>query len=163
MSEDFNLHHLVRTVADEFPEIADPGVLADTVLGRIEPGDYRAALKTLLRSYVRTTLNADRSVPVPAPSGTVPSQRASGYVTAIRDGARTAWLMSRVHGAHGWKLLRDCDSEDLAAAAQERRDLAASNAATAARYEKLAALLAEHDAATVAELPDDVLQDILDD
>lgn len=223
MSE-FSLHRLVREVITEHREEADPGALADTVFERIAPDDYAAALRTVLRRYVRQVMNEERYAPVnpdatlapPAadwdgsPDLTAAIQRGvqetergesidlgdfsehleqdretivhgdtmdvsgrlghpatasrparSSYREAMQAGAWRQRLSERIHGASGWLLLRDCGVADLKAAAAERRDLAAANAASAAQFEKLHDLLAASGEATVGQLSDKVLQEAL--
>ena len=158
-----DLHQLVSRVLDELDEVADPGDLAGEVMKRMDPRDYPEALRLLLRSYVRETAGQRRRstvlTRVPQPSGApVP---ASGFVTAMREGAWRQKLKDHWHTADGWKLLRDMTAEDLDYAAGERRQLAAANIEEARKAEKLAALLEEHGAETVGALADDVLQDVL--
>lgn len=164
---EINLHQLVRTVVDEFPEDADPGVLADKVFTRITEGQYADALRTVLRSYVRRVMTEDRGFRPSVPTVTAPDKqpyRKSGYVAAMQESGLRARLMERTHGANGWLLLlRDCTVDDLLAAAAERRELAASNGAAATRYEALAAALTESGKTVLGDLADDVLEEILPD
>jgi len=171
MGNVLNLHKLVRETADEFPETADPGVLADKVFGLIEPSQYATALRTMLRSYVRKVMTEDRAFRIPAPpAGTVPQQPKgkqpaprSGYMEAMRAGAWRSRLAERTHGADGWLLLRDCTRDDLEAAASERRGLAVANAKAATTYDTLASLLTAHAVAVVGSLPESALAEALAD
>lgn len=154
-----DLHHLVSRVLDDMADEADPTVLANEVINRMDPRDYPDVIRLLIRSYVRETAGqrrrASMSVRVPQTSGSpVP---ASGFVTAMREGVWRERLKDRWHTADGWKLLRDMTAGDLGYAAGERRSLAAANIEEARKAEKLAALLNEHGAETVGELADDVL------
>lgn len=161
-----NLHSIVRRLADENPEVANPGDLADLVFASLDPGDYADAVRAMLRQYVRTIMNESRRAPAvlfQAPVlETVPPQPRSRKVTGIRESWR-ARLAERYCGANGWKLLRDCTQDDVAAIVAERTELAKANAMEAQRFEKIAALLREHGAAVVGDLPDAVLADVLAD
>lgn len=163
-----DLHHLVREVADEHQDIADPGELAYIVFDLLRPEDYAEAVQAMLRSYVRDVIRQGRNAPSPVPAGTrelvgsAPQVfRPSSKVTGIRNEWRRQ-LDGRTHiGGHKWKFLRDCTYEDLTSAADERRRLAAENTASARRYEKFAAVLSEHDAAVLGDLPDQILRELL--
>jgi hypothetical protein len=158
-----HLHKLVRKVADEYAEMADPGDLAEIVFARITPDQYADALRLLLRSYVRTSLNAQRNhyfADEQDSDGQKQATPRSSYVTAMQGGAWRKELMERVKGADGWKLLRDCTVEDLRAAAAERMKLAAANAAHAEVYSNLARHLIALEATRVGDLSDDVLRGI---
>lgn len=155
---EFSLRHLVRDVLAESSE-ADPGAIAALVLARITKPNTRDALDQALRLFVRQVISETRikSAPNPAPS---PINR-SVKVAAIRDHWQRR-LRDRVHvGATSWKFLADCNYEDLCAAAAERSQLAERNASWARQYREWAALLTDHDAATMRDLPNVVLADAL--
>lgn len=165
---DLNLHRLVKDTVDQFPETADPGILADKVFDLITSDQYAEAVRTMLRSYVRRVMTEGRGAFLASPASvTVPSRPGpqgaprSRYVEAIRAGAWRARLGERTHGANGWLLLRDCTRADLLAAAEERRNLAVANVQAAETYDKLAELLTAHGKATVSDLPDTVLETAL--
>lgn len=156
-----DLHRIVRETGQEFPEIADPGDLADKVFGKIDPGDYADAVRLMLRSYVRGVLSEARRTLVPVRESAVQPFHPSRKIAAIRETWRVH-LGDRIHvGAAQWKLLRDCTAVDLKSAAEERRRLAAENVVSARQYEELATALERDGAGTVFELGDDVLQPIL--
>lgn len=85
--------------------------------------------------------------------------RASRKVSAIRQHSAevTRWLADAVSGLDAWKSLGECTYDDLMNSAEYRRQLAAGNLAQADRYAQLADDLKAAGAATVADLPDDVL------
>ncbi len=163
-----DLHRLVREVADNHKDVADPGKLAEFVFNALQPEDYEGAVWTMLRSYVRDVIRQQRNAPEPAPVrvkdlvGSTPQAfRPSSKVTGIRETWRRH-LGDRVSVRdHDWKFLRDCTYEDLTSAADERRRLAAENTASARRYEKMAVALSEHDASTIGDLPENVLRELL--
>jgi hypothetical protein len=164
-----DLHRIVRKIADGHPEIADPGDLASLVFDEICPDDYAVVIRIMLRSYVRDVIRHDRA-DYASDSALVPDAVLVGGPAPFRPsvkvaGIRNEWrrqMGHRIHiGGNEWKLLRYCSYEDLMAAASERRRLAAENTASARRYEKLAQALKDHDAATMANLGDDVLRELL--
>jgi hypothetical protein len=155
---DFNLRALVREVSDE-SGAADPTVLADAVYKRVAAKDRPAALREALRHFVRLNVSIDRMTPaVQERSDDKPAGR-----SWKRDGIRQGWrahLRQRLHVADGWKFLGDCGFDDLMFAAAERREIASRTMAAADRYEALAKLLANHNVTRVADLPDEVLDEI---
>ena len=166
---DFNLRAVVREVLAGTNE-ADPGVIAGMVTARIDAADRDAALSQMMRLFVRQVMSEERTAAAPFSSSSggqltrgshAPIAAAAGRpslrVAGIRDGWQRA-LRSRVHVGHSeYKLLADCNYDDLYAAAAEREDLARRNQAWARHYHVLAALLTEHDVETVGELPSNVL------
>lgn len=145
----FVLRQLVRDVLAE-NESADPGEVAEAVMGRIPRGMVRVALAQSLRLYVRQVISETRTARPPAPT---PATGKSLKVAAIRDGWQRR-LQDRVHvGSSEWKFLADCTYDDLLAAAAERRELADRNNAWARQYAEWARLLTEHDVATFGDLP----------
>ena len=167
MTDELNLHKLVRDTANEFPETADPGILADKVFDLIPADQYAAVVRTMLRSYVRRVMTEGRGAfaPVQPPLATLPKQSAprSRYMDDMRAGIWRARLGERTHGANGWLLLGDCTHADLVAAAEERRNLAVANARAAGTYDRLAALLTAHAVQIVSNLPESALAEALAD
>jgi hypothetical protein len=167
----FNLRALIREVC-ESSTIADPATLAKEVSRRIGRNQQREALEQALPVLVQHVISRSRGGFTDTPSGHraigAQTSRAAGgqpsrKVAAIRETWRR---MLRDRVAVGpdrgdWKFLGDCTDDDLAYAEQIRRDHARANTAAADRLVTLRGLLAEHGAATVAELPDGVLADNL--
>lgn len=146
----YDLRADVKAILDE-TSLADPGEIADKVAESIPPRALRDALHVTLRSYVRQVISESRTNTAPSVVGR------SAKVAAIRDGWQRR-LHDRCHvGGSVWKLLGECDYADLYAMADEREHHAATNAAWARHYRSLAALLTEHDAAVVSDLPPEVL------
>lgn len=184
-----SLHQLVQQTIDEFPETADPGILADKVFGQIPEEKYGEVVRATLRSYVRRVMAETRPAafvpdkpsadPAPERSAdvavegtpsyleadlTAPVGRKgrSSYREAMQAGVWRARLGERIHGATGWLLLRDCGIDDLRAAAAERRDLAAKNVRSAEQLELLQTHLVASGVDTVGDLPDRTLQSVFD-
>lgn len=149
----FNLRDLAKQVLAE-SNASDPGALTDELLDRI-PADLRIeALRQCLRSFMLQTITQQRMANPISPSANMPSKAPKSWkVRAIREGWQRA-LENRMHVAEGqWKKLRDCTHEDLMFAASQRQQMADRNAAIARSLHGLAALLTEHQAATVNDLP----------
>lgn len=157
---EFNLRHLVREVAEE-SGAADPADLADAVFKKVPAKERPAALREALHHFVRMTVSFDRSMPPAAEERTGSGK--PGTRSWKRDGVRRGWrahLRQRLHVEDGWKFLGDCGFDDLMFAAAERREIASRTMAAADRYEALAKLLANHNVTRVADLPDEVLDEI---
>lgn len=166
----FDLKALIREVAAESAH-ADPGALAEEVDKRVPDEHLREAFREMLRQFVRQMVVTSRTFPAPTVRDAAEPAQASSPAPARP--ANRSWkrngiykwasvLRERVHvgvGAADWKFLGDCDREDLGFIAEERRALAEANIVKAEQYEKLRALLDEHRAATVRELPEQALED----
>ena len=151
---EFNLRNTILQVLAE-SDATEPGDVADLVLRRIKPKDYRAALAQCLRQVVRQTISADRmSKPEPTleESGGCATPSRSWKVAGIRSEWR-AFMCDRVNVGDSWKFLGDCTVVDLMVLVECRRDLATRNLARADQYEALAKLLADHGVDHVSELP----------
>jgi hypothetical protein len=151
------LIHQVCTVSDE----TDPDAVAKLVLDRIDPADYADALRQALPYLVRRdfrrynepwTVHSMPADEQPAASTPTPP-RASSKRARIRE----AWLADRVRVLDGYKRIGDCTIDDLEHAASERRKHAEATLARAEQLDALIALMREHRATTVRELPADVL------
>ena len=158
---DFSLRELVNDVLANSNSV-DPGDLADEVLNEIDPQHYRAALESVLRSYVRELVRRQRQA-APAPATPVRATPISG---SVRVGmVREAWrarLAERVHvGGATWKRLGDCGHDDLLALAHERREIAARNESRAADFEAMALAVAEAGVLTLSDLPDSIQAHVL--
>jgi len=150
--------------------LTDPGDVADKVAESVPVKALRAALRVTLRAYVRQIMAEERTLSAPN-FGSGQAERdnqghpaAAGFSwkgRAIRDGWQRQ-LDARVHvGDSAWKFLGDCTYDDLQALSAEREKHAQKNAAWARHYRFLASLLTEHDAATVRDLPAEVLMPTL--
>ena len=165
---DLNLRALVREVIDT-STLSSPADIADEVLRRIGPRDTKAALAQALRAFVRQCVSEQR-MPVrlthveaqyDAKGNARPVQQVfipSAKQAAIRDDWRRQARLFKVQGEDGWKSLLDCTTADLLHAAASREQQGKRNLAKAKQYRALASTLRDHDAATVGELPEDVLR-----
>lgn len=151
---DFNLRAVVRDALTGTNE-PDPGVIAAQVLSRIDPGDRDAALSQAMRLFVRQVISETRVGHRPANVASLNARRSghSAKVAAIREGWQRR-LRDRVHtGDSEWKLLGDCNYDDLMAAAGERQQLADRNSAWAREYRAMAHEVKVAEVARFADLP----------
>lgn len=133
---------LVRRTAHAHPDIAAPAQLSELVLDAIPVGQERQLLQRLLPSYVASVV-----------------RRAEGTPAADVDPER-AWagmLQDRVPTAEGYRFLRDCDADDIAAGAERRRRLAENYAARAQVYDVIADQIRTTGASSAGELDADVV------
>lgn len=172
MTTYFNLREFIAEVCDTFPT-ADPAIIAIEVLNRIPRVHYRAALEQALPSLVNQVISRQRHN-IPAATFTAGASAATGVRVAERAapswkviGIRETWqrlLRDRINVGpepSEWKFLSDCTVPDLHYAADVRDEHARRNAARAAQYRQLAALLVEHGVDTVGNLPENLLFSIL--
>lgn len=164
----FDLRATIRAVLAESVD-PDPHGVARDVLARISAKDTREALAQALDIAVRQMISSGRmrdttGVPVTAggATGTAPSRPVRNSAAVVREAWRRH-LDDRLPGAEGWKFLKDFTAADLDFAADLRDRHAAANSAQAERMRALKKAIAVADVTTVGELPDDVLQDLLDD
>lgn len=130
---------------------SDPRVIAQEVLAVIPDEDLRECLGVALVQYVSVRVTRNRmGVPVELPTVPARPPAVSSKVNAIRD-HWGAFLAERVQVEGTWKRVADCTVSDVEALAQERREVAARNAAHAKRFEKLAREMQAQGAATVAD------------
>ena len=148
---DLNLRALVRDVLRETSE-ADPGVIAEAVLGLIPAKQSREALEQTMRLFVRQVISEVRVSNAPTAKVT-PIRPTTSWKGAVRDGWQRR-LRDRVHvGGSEWRLLADCTYSDLMAAAAERQEHADRNAAWARTYRAFADAIQEAGVETFADLP----------
>ncbi|MFG1683585.1 hypothetical protein ACGFNP_25675 [Nonomuraea sp. NPDC049269] len=147
--------------------LTDPGALAKEVSKRVPDDHLREAFDEMIRTYVQKIVTGNRTLilppaafhEVPTPGGKVRPVGRSKKVAEIREAWRVV-LRERINigpAAEDWKVLADCDTEDLLFAETARRDLAARNLANADQLKGLRDLLAEHGKQHVRDLPDSVL------
>ncbi len=143
-------------------DLADPHDVAERVLLTLDFNDFRAALAELLPSYVREVIRGQRADEPGAPaSPRLSSRRWENVAELHAAGALDALLHRReALGPRQWKFLGDCAPDDIETLAKLRRGLAAANQAKAQRFERLAAAMRKGRAATVRDLPADVLLEI---
>lgn len=161
---DFNLRAAVRDVIDS-TDLADPRDVAAKVAKDIPSKELRRALAEALVTFVRVEFGHIRM----ASSRQLPEQPASARsakVAAFRVHAEQ-WrrkLRDRIHvGGSEWLLLADCSFENLTLAAEERRQMAVSNAAAADRYERYAKAVEAAGVERFGDLDEDTLRDLLAD
>jgi len=150
----------VREMITAMPD-PGPGPVVDKVLSNISAKEAKVALEVTLRDYVRELINeAARS----ARREPVLHHGDDGRVFVSKMVA-ASWLertlATQLHAGDRWRFLRDCGVTDLEAAAVSRESQADALRVEADRWRRLAAALAEHSCAIVAELPEQTLREIL--
>lgn len=133
---------------------SDPKVIAEEVLATVTTGEAVELLNECLPPYVRHVVQTagKQTAPSAGPGRSWKVAAAKAYAEKL--------LRRRVDVAGdgtGWKFLAECDAEDLASVAALRRKQAEELVETAAWFEKIAGLLAEHESETVNDLPEPVL------
>lgn len=152
-AQEFDLRGRVWKVA-ESSGVADPKQVAEEVLATLHTSELGEALAACLPDYVRLVLHG-AGRPRVGPAGAPRSwktEAAKAYAQKI--------LRQRVDVAGdgtGWKFLAECNACDLEAVSAKRREQAEHLTAAAEWFEKIAALLGEHDAEEVKDLPESVL------
>lgn len=177
---EFSLRTLIRDVADSTP-FTDLSFITAEVLCRVPDEHLREALSQALPRLVREVATENRprgpiarpsdSPPPPAPSAppaakAVPVGGPSPQYSGNRKGAeiRDAWqkVLEAPYGtASGQKRLGDCTYDDLQFMATGLDKQAADYAARARGFRELAALLTDHEAPILRELPAEVLMNAL--
>jgi hypothetical protein len=162
---DFDLKAVTRQVIASTDDPWTLDDLIDAVDAQTPARVRREAYRQALREFVRVVMGQHERVvaEVDEPDDEtelesdvrrpVPDNVATSRVALLRAGYR-----ARIHAAPGiWKRLGDCTPDEVEFAAQENRRMAAANTAMADRYERLAKLMRDVGAATVADLdPADV-------
>lgn len=153
---DLNLRQAVREalLTADSVEYAD---VAGLILASLKRDQYAAALSQTLPAFVRSVVVTQRTNSVSPPNAE--TQPGSWKVKGIR-----AWAhrLSDVYATEsGNKRLADFTFDDLQFLAETCRDLAERNAASAARWERLAEAVKDAGADRVADVPEDVLADVL--
>ena len=159
MPDPLNLRSLVREVIDA-STLDSPQAIAAEVARRVPAKDRHAALEQALRAFVRQVISEERGHHRFGYVSPEPTFAGSSKVGAIRDGWQRALRVVKVPTSSdpgAWKALGACTFDDLVYAAEQRDEQARRNSAKARQYRALAATVQEHGAATVADLPAEVL------
>jgi len=146
---EFSLRVRVREVIESSSQ-ADPKQVTAEVLATITKAELAQALAQALPDFVRIIVGEQRQrvLPSSGPAKSWKTEAAKNYADKL--------LRQRIDISGtgvDWKFLGDCDDSDLLSLAAIRRGQAAELEATAVWYERIAGLLAESGAETVAELP----------
>lgn len=147
-----NLRALVFEVQSDLQD-PDPGIVADEVMNRLRPDEYRDALSQILRLYVREVQGAQRHE---LRAGIGRRQRAktsrSPKVSRLKE-----LLATSIYTGSVYKTLGQCTAPDLKNAAHELRNQAAQNIAVARQYDTWAKLILSRGAADFGSLPEATL------
>lgn len=144
--EPFDLKTFVREGVEESTE-ADPHVIAKRLAPRIPDEHLAAVVATLLLSRVSYEIRQQRreirlpgADPEPGPSSTAEA----GSVLELRYSV----------GEDGWKMLGECDADDIHAIADDYRRRATANQKLYRKFAALETLMRRMQIPTVAELVD---------
>ena len=159
--KDLNLRGRIRAILTDTGE-ADPGVVADKVVGELTSRELRPALGETMRSLVREVMRQDREVVGASTAEQVTPGQGRSRARAVAEAWR-AHLRDRVFVGDAWRLLGDCSPEDVLFLVDDRRRKAAELAAAAGRYVALHDAMLRAGVARVADLPDDDLRSSLGD
>lgn len=150
------LRALVREAAVS-SDSPDPAVVAEVVLGRLTVKQYKAALGVCLGDWVRLHMKGYSSAALNAP-------RLGGLTKADRC---RSWYESRLSTPEfvgkEWKFLRDCTADDLHAVAAVRYKMAVEIHAVGDTFTKVALFMEEHGRATVADVREAELKQLMED
>ncbi len=132
--------------------------IVDRVLTLLSPDGRAQALRIALPSLVRDVAH-----------GTRPhrdSNRPASTPVSAKVAARRSWWEQQIEAIYSagvvMKRLGDFTADELAGLTATAHEMAASNAAAAARFEKLLAAMGEQGAERVRDLDGEILQDILE-
>jgi hypothetical protein len=139
-------------------DLSDPEVITEQLIADLPYDMLREVLRSVLPSYVRQRIAAERVFTTPAAAQKVLIR--SSKVTGITEWWRAA-LEDRVLTGVGRKRLADCTSDDLEHIATELRSKARRFAEKAERYERLRAKVVEEGCAVVGGLSVSTLRDLL--
>lgn len=154
---DFSLAHYADEALTAATD-ADYDAIAKAMTALIPHADREAALVQLCRIYLmsyKPRLSRVREAATPAGKG----QR-SAKVAAYQQHARFFRILVQT-GPNANKWMGECTYEDLMHAARIRHEQASAIAAAAEDHERLAALVKRHKAATVQQLPPQVVETFL--
>lgn len=153
---DFDLHALVVRELESSPT-PDPYIVAKGVAAAIPAEEMRGVLDAVLPLYIRNVGNqwarniTRRDVGDTALDGAC--RKALAYIT------RKAIALSTE--VPTYKALADCTRDEVLIAVGIRRDKVIQIASEASRLEALADAMAQHKAERVADLPAEVLAEVL--
>lgn len=155
ISEASDFRALVRTHLLDSAE-ADPSVIAGKVLEQLTDAECRIALAATLDAYIHgVSSSSDRAVRrAPLIKGPSRPQRVAGWYAMT--------LSTRMLAGDTWKFLRDCTASDLHEAAALRYRTAAAVTAEADRWVRLADVMENASASTVADLDETALRSVFE-
>lgn len=159
--DEFDLNEAIRFELANNP-VADLRAVSLAVAKRVPAHEVERVLAGALYHQVRRFVTQERKGVrriVPHDDDAAPG-RTSRWVGVGQLYKRFLEQRENISGEE-WKFLGDCTRADVAAIAAQRMEQAKANALVAKRYERLAAAMAHYDAATVADLPETVVIEVL--
>lgn len=159
---EFDLRGMIRAELAETDE-SDPHILAREIAAKIPEVELRGVVEHFLAGLVRETIGSQRaglrtiiSRPEPEASSQPSKGRWLDAGEVYQRFLRQRECVSLDGGKREWKLLGEMTRDDVLGAAAIRQANADANRIMAKKYKTLATLMAEHDAALVADLPSEV-------
>lgn len=141
----------------------NPARIATKVANAVPEHELRPLLAKLLRQAVTHRMSRDRNYPARVLTGEGQGD-ADTHATSAPRSAR--WERVRdwrtqpvcIIGDDGetWKQVRDCTRDDIARLVATNERLAATHRENAERWRRVLALMVEHGAETVGDLPDEI-------
>lgn len=150
---DINLSNVVAGVCESNPDIADPSDLADLVLDKIDPADYKEALRQALHRYLPSYVVATR--PTRGADDPTVGSVSGRRVGKSRLSGLGAFLSSREFSPYRgrWILLAEATVDDLRSMVEKREAVAAMYLAKSKWYSEMADTVEAYEVATVGDLP----------
>jgi len=150
-----NMHSLAAAVVRESGS-SDPDAMVDDLVSRIDPADYRDAIRYLGRDLIRRVIHGQRA----SLNG---PRRATGSRKV--DAAREAWkrLLDTPEylPSTGWIFLRDASREQVLEMAGVRRQKSQELSVAAKRYSAIASEMQKAKVLRAGDLDDSVLERLL--
>lgn len=156
MAKDETLRDVITRLVNDGE--ADPAVIAEQARVLAPRNLIEDALQGMLYELAREVLRQRRSLLLSGgtPRGGHPSRK---HASMLEYAA--AWLAGSLNiGPNQWKLLAECTADDLTAAADYSDQLAQANATRAKHYRRMVDALVRYNAATLNDLPVDVLNEL---
>lgn len=144
--------------------LSDPRDIADKIIGDLTARERQAALAEVLPEYVRITLHAGRGH---HPTSDEPGSTQGTRTQDVAEPGSSRWrrvssvFTGRYKPLDTWKPLRECTRDDVLALVDDYRKRAAQNTRKADQFEALAKRMAKAKVATVGDLPESVVEEIL--
>lgn len=142
---------LIREIHEAEPTL-DNADVARLLADRLSAEELREAFVIVATNYVRATREAPPRAPTLSARRPPAKDVGAAYMRV---------LGSHIRVRHGWKPLADCTRGDLLFAVQLRVDEARRVARVGQRLERLAIEMGSRGAATVSDLPEPLVMELL--
>lgn len=150
-----NLHALAAQVIRDAPD-PDPDTMVAAFVSQIDPDDYRDAITALARDLIRSVIRHQRE----SLNGG-PGRSGSRKVANAREAWKRLLDAPEFLPSAGWIFLRDATHDQVLEMAGVRMQKSRELVAAAKQYKALAAAMESAQAATVADLDESTLEQLL--